>query len=734
MYGATTAKYEKSGIFTALDEYEDDFNCFETQPSEKLVNYSNLKKPLILTIAASAIVAISILLYSGYNVSTNPIVVDKLPQFGSLEVFSNPTISVTNEYSTLNQEMFSYPFLNDAVLMEPHRENNVIVNIPDSFQTCPSSSSECSLTWSLEHNGVAMDTGIVTNCFNDVSFPITPTSTGQFSLKINSICQDGSTTDLGTFSTWVKYVRRELSTLTDNDRTEFLDALSTLWRVSTLDGQKLYGPNYKSLWYLATIHIDGGSSPVCDEFHGNHGYGFVSNHVFLGLYLEQSLQMVNPRVSLHYLEYAKDFSSNAFASHLINQFDGGSWTEIMTEKFFGSNSPQTGEILDGRWADVSIPYMNDEFFLKEGIDTTRTFFPVEESAWFRSISESHRSSPYGLLRSPWNYNPSTQITRFNNVNRVSFENVSSSAIGLYMGSQCKDYETFISSSVIGKPASNYLLSAEDMTHGNIHFAFGGSGGDHCVAIDNQLKSTFGFSDEDLVIIAQSAQKFMKSYGNAVFNGPIKPLALLNCSVNPWQNGNLDSNVAPGENGGPSCSCNADYFASEDLFQTLISGYFSQFVSSASGINVISYLMNKEVNFELRKTAMNMICGRMQFDGDMAGASAAVDPLFWVAHGAVEKLFQRVTFESLLTDSNYPRGSDLEYSNLCSGHRIDGKKFWLTGYYFEDKTVDASALSNKELFAVLNPTSNQYRDLIPYVYDDSSYSFCEDLEKLFQSSK
>ena len=29
-------------------------------------------------------------------------------------------------------------------------------------------------------------------------------------------------------------------------------------------------------------------------------------------------------------------------------------------------------------------------------------------------------------------------------------------------------------------------------------------------------------------------------------------------------------------------------------------------------------------------------------GDMGGSGAAMDPLFWVAHGAVDRLFQKVT--------------------------------------------------------------------------------------------
>ena len=40
----------------------------------------------------------------------------------------------------------------------------------------------------------------------------------------------------------------------------------------------------------------------------------------------------------------------------------------------------------------------------------------------------------------------------------------------------------------------------------------------------------------------------------------------------------------------------------------------------------------------------------QSTGDMGGSGAAMDPLFWVAHGAVDRLFQKVlpTFFSLCT--------------------------------------------------------------------------------------
>ena len=66
---------------------------------------------------------------------------------------------------------------------------------------------------------------------------------------------------------------------------------------------------------------------------------------------------------------------------MSNQLDGGSWTEILTSKFFGSSDPFTGKIIDGRWANLLIPSVTKNFLINEGIDPDRTFFVGDEVAW-----------------------------------------------------------------------------------------------------------------------------------------------------------------------------------------------------------------------------------------------------------------------------------------------------------------------------------------------------------------
>jgi hypothetical protein len=208
--------------------------------------------------------------------------------------------SVSNEYGIWDStSMLPYSFLQNAYLIEPHKETSIVlVNY----------ATDCSIQWALtDSGGVASSSGTSLNGI----MTVTVKTVGEYSLTATEQCGLTSKPDRYLNAVvWVKYVRRELSSLNDQDREEFLDAFHTLWTVSTTAGMTLYGDRYKSMNYFATLHNDGGGNAVCDEFHG--GLGFLNNHMFLSAYLEQSLQLVNPRVALHYMEYTKYFETDAF--------------------------------------------------------------------------------------------------------------------------------------------------------------------------------------------------------------------------------------------------------------------------------------------------------------------------------------------------------------------------------------------------------------------------------------
>lgn len=224
----------------------------------------------------------------------------------SLSSVSNYLVvsSVSDSYGIRNAtNMPTYAFLVDSVLVEPYKET--IIRLTDPI-------FGCSYEWYFnDTSGFAIVNGTST----DGNIAVTLRKAGKYSLFVSEKCDDvldSTSSRRLDKNVWVKYVRRELSSLNEEDRENFLDAFYTLWTVSTVEGKKLYGDRYKSVHYFATLHNDGGGNAVCDEFHG--GLGFLNNHMYLSAYLEQSLQLVNPKVALHYLEYNKYFQSDSYTN------------------------------------------------------------------------------------------------------------------------------------------------------------------------------------------------------------------------------------------------------------------------------------------------------------------------------------------------------------------------------------------------------------------------------------
>lgn len=213
-------------------------------------------------------------------------------------------VSVSNEYGELDlSAMLPYEFLTDSFLIEPYKETTITIG---------GLYNNCNYNWSFIKFGVnSVNASDIIS--TDQKLNVTLISPGAYNFTILEKCGEAMNSHRQlNMKVWVKYVRRELSMLNDFDREEFLDAFHVLWNVSTTQGKVLYGDRYKSVKYFATLHNDGGGNAACDEFHG--GLGFLNNHMYLSAYLEQSLQLVNPKVALNYLDYSKYFESAAYAN------------------------------------------------------------------------------------------------------------------------------------------------------------------------------------------------------------------------------------------------------------------------------------------------------------------------------------------------------------------------------------------------------------------------------------
>lgn len=151
------------------------------------------------------------------------------------------------------------------------------------------------------------------------------------------------------------YVRREVRQLSVPERAAYVDAVQVIAQTDPADGQRMYGPNFRSLAQLTTPHIKGAGARTGDEMHD--GLGFLPQHTALSIEFEKALQVVDPTIALPYWDFTRDAS-------------------------FGSVEA------------------NPELW-----DDTVGFF-----GWLPQISRYNANSS-SYLRAPWNLSPTPQISR-----------------------------------------------------------------------------------------------------------------------------------------------------------------------------------------------------------------------------------------------------------------------------------------------------------------------------------
>jgi hypothetical protein len=444
--------------------------------------------------------------------------------------------------------------------------------------------------------------------------------------------------------------------------------------------------------------------------------------------------------------------------------------------------------------------MDDQFFIDHGIDTTSTFFPSEQTVW-TSLTDTqssgttsmHMTSPYGLLRPPWNFNPSPLLTRFNSEAGIEsltdvyadtgVDTDKNSLMTYFMGSTCDDYASFLET----QSSTNSDVSFDDMVrnvgkylHGHLHEGVGGQGlATTQTDIDASLRSKYGFTDEDILTIVERSHFFTKNYApalnaaiyasglssdSAVTVGDITadnkasdyPAYPLTCSV--------DTQDTTGS--GTSCVCADYYFESSTNLQALMTLYFGtkymNFANKDSYTQVATpYKILNDHTFDEQKDIMAMLCTRVGtvWDGDMVGSSTAWDPVFWVAHPAIDRMLHLIQFTA--NDQQANGEQELSFVNYeftstnddCSGHSSTGTLSWLKGFYFADKdaynniadssfysdkyyvqsesecadAVCSHELSNADLTALLNPLTNEYATMMNYVYDGGVGVGCADVD-------
>jgi hypothetical protein len=486
------------------------------------------------------------------------------------------------------------------------------------------------------------------------------TEIGKHLVKAEVTYSDGSTSSF-VFHVISKVIRVELRDLSDDDREIYFDALRKFQFTSQSDGVATYGKTFKSLEYVLRQHLYGAADKACDHWHDDAG--MITHHVGITWQFEQSLRMIDPRTASHYWDYTREEGKG------IKWYD----SPVFNDDWFGDNSPDNDlHIVDkGRFA----------------------YSPVFNGRDFSDIV-----NPYGLLRSPWNTNPTPYVMRYDK----TFYGFGDSNSNF---PKCSGFAQLIKSSL-----ADTILSLNGGLHGPVHIMIGGHWG--------------------------NAKKW-ESIGS-VISLPDKFLLL---SKFLWRQGFVRTPE--------SCSDDTPH---EDCMPTCPEGIIGS-MDSINSVEAYSLLEKTGIISLNPTTDLDVMLGESDLDwsdvleelchvgspGDMFTSAAPQDPTFWPLHGNAERLIsaQRIYKNRGLVDFDETWGYSHQTSlpsdtgkvcdwseatgtldmpkcttGICPGHKEDDLLPFTDLYKEQGDTL----LTNAELYERIDPLSED----LPYAFDSIFY--------------
>ena len=596
-----------------------------------------------------------------------PSLVNLPSSFSSSSSSSSPSSSASSDYTSVDADTVADSLLNEILFYTEYTLNRQLIESeiwesivePYKVNTFEVSSplSGYSYKWSLDgwHHTDGTKAEIVF------------TTPGQASTITVEAYKDETSELIITkeISVMCKYVRRELRNLNDQDRVAFFQAVSILQRVPTQVGKALYGKNYRSKDFFNRIHLYYGGSKSCDHWH--QGPGFVTSHLTFSLLYEQALQSINPSVSLPYWDFTLEstlYEPDSFRS-----------SGVFSNDWFGDAECEGDDHMPTAGRFAYVPTMTD-------------------ASDFSLIV-----SPYGLLRSPWNSDPTPYLTRSSLIYNIE-NNLKPSG--------CAEYHHAMGFTTL-KDLFKQLNSA---THGHIHELIGGSWNPW----DSLDTPNTNEGMTEAYEFAHSTEAYSKSMWRYDF---------LLCPEGAGRCNEGDSE--------DECQC----VCTEESMRN----YTSQHVLSATKIitslvfydpegNAIANWQNKttklpydalpgyseEDTSAMYQEIIDVLCSP-GYIGDMFQATSTNDVTFWILHPTVERLWH-------LFRSNTKMGwIDFDESWPDADQSCDGHFSYDTTPFKNIFDSDDIVYTNADLYDLLDPT----QDSFPYVYDNFRWAHCTFLD-------
>jgi hypothetical protein len=117
-----------------------------------------------------------------------------------------------------------------------------------------------------------------------------------------TISYQGTVISESTTPVAVKYIRRELRTLTADDQAKWVSTMKLLYTTDLEEGQALYGKDFYNAEWFSYQHLNGAGRNDCDHWHD--GAAIATTHLGFTLVAERALQAIDPSISMPYWEYA----------------------------------------------------------------------------------------------------------------------------------------------------------------------------------------------------------------------------------------------------------------------------------------------------------------------------------------------------------------------------------------------------------------------------------------------
>lgn len=696
---------------TTLDDYETAVEFLDE------VTYAEVLPPIhqkwnrrgfaICFLISIFLTAVSVTLYTVFTYKTKDTISVYSPtntytSISSAYAYTDKiNITATNEYGQYVGA--NYEWLVEKHLAEPYKTTVFSINDENNID------DEIVWKWSQE--------GEVDGWGNSMEKVFT--NTGKYELLLNGINSKNETIISQTIPVIVKYVKRELRQMTDEDRRRFLHAASKIWKYTTDEGRAKYGDKFTGINELVEEHALASNDIKCDQFH--EGSGFFTHHFAITQTFEAALRSIDPSVTLPYWDFTIEGQEITDAGESPSYFL--EITPFLNDNWFGSTD-ENGHVQDSKFAYAKMPKVTNE-----------------------SIVEPNS---YGYIRSYWNNNNDKYAVR--HLFDVCGVEPTNKRIP-----NCQTHFEIINVTTL----SDFQILSPNDGHGTIHVQLGGMGGD-CIDTYQNFTDTWS----DLLDVEMTADEIM-SHGysmdewewgtkgarrtmleNMVMGEYFHVYKSLWRSHMCSRDGTPNLLVCPencDETASPdNCKCQVEALVNgttdwENVYDCILSGH-SQMV------------FNKIFPEEFIIDMVYMLSTMSSIEGEMLESSSPIDILFWVIHPTIERLLsaKRVNayvdyggsqiYRWATQDGSEETWYSFSYFSLeenenkywaeaytCTGHDANDAALpaslpWLDGFEELADTDGDGIITNWEYYLAINPNNE---DGLDYIFADFEWSHCED---------